>query len=72
MLEIMDFFHRWIRWMERCIEFVTISLFVNDTPTEEFGMKRGLRQGNLLASFLFLVVAERLTGLRREVGRKWL
>ena len=35
-------------------------------------MKRGLRQGDPLAPFLFLIVAEGLAGLMREAVRKGL
>jgi len=42
---------------------------VNGSPTEEFKPKRGLRQGDPLAPFLFLIVVEGLTGLVREVKR---
>jgi len=42
---------------------------VNDSPTEEFKPKRGLRQGDSLAPFLFLIAAEGLTGLVREAKR---
>ena len=43
-----------------------MSVLVNGSPTEEFYPKRGLRQGDPLAPFLFLVVAEGLTGLVRQ------
>jgi len=39
------------------------------SPTEEFRPKRGLRQGDSLAPFMFLIVAEGLTGLMKEAKR---
>jgi len=51
------------------MESATISILVNGSPTEEFKSKRGLRQGDPLAPFLFLIVAEGLTGLVREAKR---
>jgi len=48
------------------MESATVSVLVNGSPTEEFKPKRRLRQGDPLAPFLFLVVAERLAGLVRQ------
>jgi len=36
------------------------------SPTEEFKPKSGLRQGDPLVPFLFLIVAKGLTGLMRK------
>lgn len=41
-------------------------VLVNGSPTNEFKMEKGIRQGDLLAPFLFLVVAEGLNGLLRQ------
>jgi len=48
------------------LETATISILVNGSPTEEFKPSRGLRQGDPLTSFLYLVVAEGLVGLVRQ------
>jgi len=47
-----------------------VSVLVNGSPTEEFKPYRGLRQGDPLAPFLFLVVVEGLAGLVRQATRK--
>lgn len=44
----------------------TVSVLVNGSPTLEFGLERELRQGDPLARFLFLIVAEGLTGLIKK------
>ncbi|XP_068474709.1 secreted RxLR effector protein 78-like [Phaseolus vulgaris] len=66
MLQRMGFHNRWILWIRGCMESASVSVLVNGSPTEEFIPSRGLRQGDPLAPFLFLVVAEGLTGLVRE------
>jgi len=43
---------------------------VNGSPTEEFKPRRDLRQDDPLAPFMFLIVAEGVTGLVREARRK--
>lgn len=50
--------------MKECLESLMIYMLVNGSMTKEFKAKR-LRQGDLFAPFLFLVVAEGLEGLVR-------
>jgi len=66
MQQRMGFHNRWILWIRGCMESASVSVLVNGSPTEEFIPSRGLRQGDPLTPFLFLVVAEGLTGLVRE------
>jgi len=48
----------------------TTLVLVNWSPTKEFVPKRSLRQGDPMAPFLFLIVAEGLVGLVRQVVKK--
>jgi len=57
---------KWVKWVKVCIKSAMISVFVNGSLIEEFKPWRGLRQGNPLAPFLFLIIAKGLTGLVRE------
>ena len=66
MMKWMGFPMKWIRWIQQCFETATVSVLVNGSPTEEFRMQRGLRQGDPLAPFLFLIVAEGLSALMRR------
>lgn len=54
--------------MKCCVESSS-SVLVNGSPTKEFLVEKGFRQGPLVP-FLFLMVAERLSGLVREAERK--
>jgi len=69
MLHKMGFHSKWVKWMRGCMESATVSVLVNGSPTEEFKPTRGLRQGDLLAPFLFIVVVEGLAGLVRQANK---
>jgi len=44
-----------------------MSVLVNGSPTKEFILKKGLRQDEPLALFLFLIAAKGLAGVSRTV-----
>ncbi|GKV47185.1 hypothetical protein SLEP1_g54104 [Rubroshorea leprosula] len=57
---------RWRGWITECLSTARISVLVNGSPTEEFMMGKGLRQGDPLSPFLFLMIAEGLHGLVKK------
>ncbi|GKV25759.1 hypothetical protein SLEP1_g35153 [Rubroshorea leprosula] len=58
---------KWRNWMWECLSTARISILINGSPTSEFPISNGLRQGDPLSSFLFLLVAEGLSGLVKKV-----
>ncbi|GKV09195.1 hypothetical protein SLEP1_g20735 [Rubroshorea leprosula] len=66
MMERFGFGSRWRGWIMECLSTAKVSVLVNGSPTEEFEIGKGLRQGDPLSPFLFLMVGEGLHGLLRK------
>ncbi|KAI9153915.1 hypothetical protein LWI28_018395 [Acer negundo] len=64
----MGFGDRWRQWMMSCISIPKLSVLINGSPTAQFGMERGLRQGDLLSPFLFNIVTEGLSSLFQKAS----
>ncbi|PWA49231.1 hypothetical protein CTI12_AA479270 [Artemisia annua] len=50
----------------------SLSILINESPTEEFFLERGIRHGDPFSLFFFIVAAERLKAMVSAKVDKWL
>ncbi|GJR50975.1 transposon TX1 uncharacterized [Tanacetum coccineum] len=62
----MGFGLKWFKWVDACLHSASISILVNGSPTDEFTMTRGIRQGDQLSPFLFLIATEGINVAPKE------
>lgn len=66
MLIAFGFGSTWIRWIMSLISSTCFSILVNGIPSRPFSPSRGIRQGDPLSPFLFVLMAE---GLGRHIKK---
>ena len=66
-MQKMGFGTRWMEWMWRCISTAKFSVLVNGVLASFFSSSKGLRQGDPLSPYLFVMGMEVLSALIRRV-----
>ncbi|GKD84630.1 RNA-directed DNA polymerase, eukaryota, reverse transcriptase zinc-binding domain protein [Tanacetum coccineum] len=65
-LDKFGFGSKWRTWIRGCLHNGRSSVLINGSPTEEFELFRGLRQGDPMSPFLFILAMEGLHVLTRK------
>lgn len=60
MLNAFGFAPMWVRWIHSLISSTFFSILINGIPSKPFSPTRGIRQGDPLSPFLFVLMAEGL------------
>jgi hypothetical protein len=63
MMNQLGFAEKWVSLVMRCVKTVSYSILVNGGPTESFKPTRGIRQGDPLSLYLFLLCVECLNSM---------
>ncbi|KAG7558509.1 Reverse transcriptase domain [Arabidopsis thaliana x Arabidopsis arenosa] len=69
-LERIGFHHVWINWIMQCITSVSYSYLLNGTAQGIVNPQRGLRQGDPLSPYVFILCSEVLSGLCTKAQRE--
>lgn len=62
----MSFHSKWIEWIMFCVRSVTYTVLLNGAAHGFVKPERGIRQGDLLSPFLFILCAEALINVMKQ------
>lgn len=70
MLDALGFPHRFSNWIMECLTTVAYTINVNEELVESFAARRGLRQGDPISPYLFVICMEYLNRSLLELRSK--
>lgn len=62
----LGFTRRWVELMMNCVRTVTYSILINGQPYRKITSSRGIREGDQLSSYFFILCAEGLSTLLQK------
>ena len=71
-LQKMGFSKLWINSIMQCVSIVTYRILINGVPTENIKPTRGIRQGDPLSTYLFIICANILSCMLLDIENKGL
>lgn len=66
----MNFPTKWISWIEACLSSTSLSIMINDIPSPWIKPYKGIRQGDLIFSYHFILVSQNLSSMLNSALRQ--
>ncbi|KAJ9558313.1 hypothetical protein OSB04_012927 [Centaurea solstitialis] len=71
-LALMNFGRKWISWVKELVTTASVLVLVNGSPTNQFRLEKGIRQGDPMSPYLFILAIEGLITILKESSRNGL